>query len=67
MDVIRLKVRKQGTALFIGSATIGDRTLITCPYTTRVGAKIAALGAVQAWLATEVADELMRVKPKIER
>lgn len=49
---IVVKVRR-GMGLYVGSATYGEKTLITAPYTTEVGARIAALGAVQANLASD--------------
>lgn len=58
VEVIHLSVRHV-TTFYFGSATYGDRTFTTVPYTTAVGAKIAALGAVQAALASEVVEELL--------
>jgi hypothetical protein len=54
---IVLTVRQNGPFWF-GHALIEDHDFVTNPMTTKASAQIAALGAVQAYLASSVIEKL---------
>lgn len=54
VDEVTVTLHVRGMGLFGASAAIGEHTFVTGSFDTKVGARIAALGLVQAHLAAEV-------------